>query len=463
MNYLDYTRQIPMGRKGWYASEMQTWSKEKMQNVLKQYGKNGLTENTYKYLIKRVGQSSNPPVSPTYYADKVINAQKSPDAGLMFNATNLGVKGAYTMTSDEQLNQAIEQQEKVNAKNQAAYDAKRKQQAAYEDYWARKNYKAITGQDWRAGIDLSNYTLKAVAAKQQQIGLTGKAVDGKWGSATQKAYDTYIANNGKEPDAPAVESKLSQAEQDYLNSDIYKQMMSDEKFQKWLYERGASQSPIANGITTGTAAAKAKTINWFSKTLGIPINGATKRDASEGIKNQLLAQALYMRSFDENHDSNLRNNGVTKYDTNADGLKYEVHRHFNGNHYVNESDRNVIDRASDNPVEHFLGRYSVTETPTEFIFSDRYDFNQEDNDVKGDGWYARMRRSMGQDQQAGTGYDVRIAVPKQQLNSLYLDYLKGEQANKYPLKTQVRNWMYEQAERPGVKNIVSGMFGGEKA
>jgi hypothetical protein len=33
---------------------------------------------------------------------------------------------------------------------------------------------------------------------------------------------------------------------------------------------------------------------------------------------------------------------------------------------------------------------------------------------------------MGQDQQAGTGYDVKITVPKQQLNMLYLDYLKGE-------------------------------------
>jgi hypothetical protein len=90
-----------MGRKGWYASEMQTWDKEKMQNVLKQYGKNGLTENTYSYLIKQVGQPSNKSINPTYYADKAINAEKSPNAGLMFNATNLGVKNAYTMTSDK--------------------------------------------------------------------------------------------------------------------------------------------------------------------------------------------------------------------------------------------------------------------------------------------------------------------------------------------------------------------------
>lgn len=49
---------IPKGAKGWYATEMQTWSPEKMKQVLEQYGKEGLSEATYAYLSKRVNQPS---------------------------------------------------------------------------------------------------------------------------------------------------------------------------------------------------------------------------------------------------------------------------------------------------------------------------------------------------------------------------------------------------------------------
>lgn len=49
---------IPKGAKGWYASEMQTWSPEKMKQVLEQYGKEGLSPATYAYLSKRVNQTN---------------------------------------------------------------------------------------------------------------------------------------------------------------------------------------------------------------------------------------------------------------------------------------------------------------------------------------------------------------------------------------------------------------------
>lgn len=45
---------IPKGAKGWYASEMQTWSPEKMKQILDQYGKEGLSAATYAYLHKHV-------------------------------------------------------------------------------------------------------------------------------------------------------------------------------------------------------------------------------------------------------------------------------------------------------------------------------------------------------------------------------------------------------------------------
>jgi hypothetical protein len=84
---------------------------------------------------------------------------------------------------------------------------------------------------------------------------------------------------------------------------------------------------------------------------------------------------LYLRSQDTKNDQKLLFSGSTAYDTKADGTKYGVHRHFNGGHYTNEFDRNLIERASDNAPEHFLGQYSVHETPDSFVFTDRYDFN----------------------------------------------------------------------------------------
>lgn len=41
-------------KKGYWASEMQNWDIEKMRSVLEQFGKEGLTENTYNYLKRRV-------------------------------------------------------------------------------------------------------------------------------------------------------------------------------------------------------------------------------------------------------------------------------------------------------------------------------------------------------------------------------------------------------------------------
>jgi hypothetical protein len=84
---------------------------------------------------------------------------------------------------------------------------------------------------------------------------------------------------------------------------------------------------------------------------------------------------LYLRSQDAKNDQKLLFSGSIAYDTKADGTKYGVHRRFNGGHYTNESDRNLIERSSDNAPEHFLGQYSVQETPDNFIFTDRYDFN----------------------------------------------------------------------------------------
>jgi hypothetical protein len=113
----------------------------------------------------------------------------------MFNATSIGVPNAYGKSTNTELETAIDTQEKKNERARQVNSEQQKKQQAYEDLWARRNYKAITGEDWHAGIDLTNYTLEAVAAKQREFGLTGKSVDGKWGKNTENAYKEYLAKS----------------------------------------------------------------------------------------------------------------------------------------------------------------------------------------------------------------------------------------------------------------------------
>lgn len=48
-----------MAKKGWYASEMNTWNADKKKAVLEQYGQEGLTENTYNWLRARVKKNDD--------------------------------------------------------------------------------------------------------------------------------------------------------------------------------------------------------------------------------------------------------------------------------------------------------------------------------------------------------------------------------------------------------------------
>lgn len=62
----------PKKRKGWWSYQMKDWTPEQMQAVLDKYGKEGLTNNTYRYLTKRVNAmnvSANTSPSKPEYGD----------------------------------------------------------------------------------------------------------------------------------------------------------------------------------------------------------------------------------------------------------------------------------------------------------------------------------------------------------------------------------------------------------
>lgn len=165
---------------------MKTWSPEKIRQVLQQYGKAGLTPNTYAYLVNKVGEQKTK--SP-YIHEQASTETELP--ALQFQAASLGISNAYGITSEEELQRLIQFKQDAIDKEAAKQQVSRQQQAQYEDIWARKNYKAMTGKDWHAGIDLSNYTMSAIRKLQKEIGTT---VDGKWGVKSQQAYDIYQKN-----------------------------------------------------------------------------------------------------------------------------------------------------------------------------------------------------------------------------------------------------------------------------
>ena len=58
-NYLNiFNSKIVKAAKGWWASEMNTWTPEQQKQILEQYGKEGLTPNTYAWLTARVNKAS---------------------------------------------------------------------------------------------------------------------------------------------------------------------------------------------------------------------------------------------------------------------------------------------------------------------------------------------------------------------------------------------------------------------
>lgn len=274
---------IPKGAKGWYASEMQTWSPEKMRQILQQYGKQGLTPNTYAYLTKRVGQPKTTTTNPTSLYQNAFTKTNLPE--LQFKAASLGIQNAYSITSEQELQKAIQSKQDVIERAADKRQVSRQQQAQYEDMWARKNYKAITGQDWHAGIDLSNYTMSAIRKLQQEIGTT---VDGKWGTKSQQAYDLYQKKQKTTPQesTPVSTQTTPTATEDPAQQINYWGLVKDDpNFAQWLYTSGGQ----------GTGRRLANLINVGGNYVMGMLNpdGKTVFNLGEGLQRQAVAAALY--------------------------------------------------------------------------------------------------------------------------------------------------------------------------
>lgn len=207
--------QIPKGAKGWYATEMNTWSKEKMRQVLQQYGKQGLTPNTYAWLVARVGEqkpqtkqsTSSKPTPGGKPATKQLNIQKSTPALTHDSITQSSDSTAVRTVAPE-----VEAKPVVSAAKTAGSTAMQKASASYQQ--AIRNYEAMTGKKY-SRKDVSDqelaqqYSEAAVRKLQMQYGLTGSAVDGKWGSKTANAKRTYEATVSEADKKLAAELRVT--------------------------------------------------------------------------------------------------------------------------------------------------------------------------------------------------------------------------------------------------------------
>ena len=351
-------RLIPKGARGWYASEMQTWSPEKMQQILQQYGKEGLTPNTYAYLTKKVGQQK-PTVNPTSLYQDAVTKTNLP--ALQFKALSLGVQNAYSITSEEELQKAIQSKQDDIDKAAAKRQVSRQQQMQYEDMWARKNYKAITGQDWHAGIDLSNYTMSAIRELQKEIGAT---VDGKWGVKSQQAYDLYQKKQNTKPQSSTQtttqDTSTTTPTTDPAQQANYWELVKDDpNFAQWLYTSGGQGSGrrLANLINVGG--------NYVVGMLNP--DGKTVFNLGQGLQRQAVAAALYGQQH-----------GIT-------GIKDRAHSALgglNGKHSGEEFRENTdtggyISQAMSSPYHNVYGQSSdarFTERGFESV-GDGYTYN----------------------------------------------------------------------------------------
>lgn len=121
MNYFNYTSSlIPKGQKGWTAETMQSWSPEKMKQVLEEYGQEGLRPATYAYLNKRV----NPSTATSQQKTNVMTNEQVKELQRSLGFTGKDVDGLY----GEKTMKAMRQ--KYGTSNFAEAFQKVKQQAA---------------------------------------------------------------------------------------------------------------------------------------------------------------------------------------------------------------------------------------------------------------------------------------------------------------------------------------------
>ena len=184
------------GKRGWSSTEMSQWPTKYKQHILNQYGQEGLTPNTYQWLVSSIKDAQ-------MNGEIVSTAMPAEEVELRLNNTPY-TNSWDTVGTDTVENRAAE----AKAKNKAQYDRESAERAR-QGRIAVQNYERMTGQKFTPVVDLSDYTAEKVMEIQQSYGLTGKNADGIWGPASQAAKDKA---EGKTTTSSALPELPSEAE-----------------------------------------------------------------------------------------------------------------------------------------------------------------------------------------------------------------------------------------------------------
>lgn len=175
------------GKRGWPSSEMQQWPTPYKVHILRTYGQEGLTPNTYQWLQSAVADAQA-------NGEIVDTSMPASEAETRWNAS------PYVDAWDDTGTATVEKQaaaEKERVRAEALNESQRAQRAAIQ------NYERMTGQKYNSVVDLSNYSRDKVREIQQSYGLTGTDADGLWGPKSQAAKEAIEGTPTPLPPMPS--------------------------------------------------------------------------------------------------------------------------------------------------------------------------------------------------------------------------------------------------------------------
>lgn len=201
-------------------------------------------------------------------------------------------------------------------------------------------------------------------------------------------------------------------------------------FAKWLYNLGVQSHYGSNIFDTGSAYLKSLT--GFGRTV----------NPSVGTAQQAIALHLIDRDDIQKRGDNIYHS--LGYIPGTDKYKWS---YLNGGKETHNKDWNLMQKAA-RSGQYLLGRFDLTETPTEYVINDNYDFNESGTD------YSKQKIDSGE----ATLYDKLRYLGGQGTNEtmpVNLTVSKDDVLNWYNLyKTRNSNNINTEPRAVGFRSVI---------
>ena len=285
-----------------------------------------------------------------------------------------------------------------------------------------------------AGPDSQREAIKARQRRLKEAGYYNGRIDGIWKDKSKAAQAAYDRDRYKKNVDVKENSNSSEIKFDDLSNKDKKQ------FAEWLFSEGgkdnSTQGKLANTLagalnwsknafgTYGSFVSHLPYMELAKFALGVDDNGFS---STKGMKKQIVALHLY-----DNRDISQNNDTVVHVLGYGPDGKYKWQQ-LNGKKDTNDVNRTLYDRASTEPGNYNLGRFTLKETPDKmFIDNDYYNFNPEGTLVARNivqsgnaDMYNRLRAWTGESGQ-NKDVPVNLEIPKEQLDQWAKEWSKDK-------------------------------------